>query len=147
MGQWRYRCIREMSIKFANSPPRACRSSSGHKPQHGLMTLTYQHFTAVLLLIYGDDFSIFIVRPRMIFTSTLDGGEWSCFTLRSPCSRGKNLRYPLIKRLGGPKSRSGRCREESCTNGNRTRAVQSVSLRYIDWDISAANTVIYYFLL
>jgi hypothetical protein len=28
-------------MKFANSPPCACRGSSGHKPQYGLMTLAY----------------------------------------------------------------------------------------------------------
>jgi hypothetical protein len=44
--------VRELTIKFANSPPRACRGSSGQKPQYGLMTLAYQRFTAVLLLIY-----------------------------------------------------------------------------------------------
>jgi hypothetical protein len=43
-------------MKFANSPPRACRGSSGRKPKHGLMSLAYQRFTAVLLLIYGSLF-------------------------------------------------------------------------------------------
>jgi len=38
---------------FANSPPCACRGSTGQKPYYGLMTLTYQRFTAVLLLICG----------------------------------------------------------------------------------------------
>jgi hypothetical protein len=32
----------------------ACRGSSGQKPRYGLMMLAYQHFTAVLLLIYGS---------------------------------------------------------------------------------------------
>jgi hypothetical protein len=40
-------------IKFANSPPCVCRGSSGQKSQYGLMMLAYEHFTAVLLLIYG----------------------------------------------------------------------------------------------
>ena len=44
-------------IKFANSPPCACRGSTGQKPYSGLMTLTNQRFTAVLLwLIYGSLF-------------------------------------------------------------------------------------------
>jgi len=43
------------TIKFVNSPPRACRGSTGQKPQYGLMTLTYQRFTAALL-IYGSLF-------------------------------------------------------------------------------------------
>jgi hypothetical protein len=31
-----------LTIKFANSPPCACRGSSGQKPQYGLMMLAYQ---------------------------------------------------------------------------------------------------------
>jgi hypothetical protein len=38
--------VRGLTIKFANSPPCACRGSSGQKPQYGLM----------LLLIYGNFF-------------------------------------------------------------------------------------------
>jgi hypothetical protein len=34
--------VRGMTIKFANSPPCACRGSSGQKPQYGLMTMAYQ---------------------------------------------------------------------------------------------------------
>jgi hypothetical protein len=49
-------CIRGLTVKFANSPPCACRGSIGQKPQYGLMTLAYQSFTAVLLLIYGSLF-------------------------------------------------------------------------------------------
>jgi len=47
--------LRGLTIKFANSPPCACRGSTGQKPLYGLMTLTYQRFTAVLL-IYGSLF-------------------------------------------------------------------------------------------
>ena len=36
------------TIKFANSPPCACRGSTGQKPQYGLM-MTYQCFTAVVV--------------------------------------------------------------------------------------------------
>jgi hypothetical protein len=32
-----------LSIKFAKSPPCVCHGSSGQKPQHGFMTLAYQH--------------------------------------------------------------------------------------------------------
>jgi hypothetical protein len=46
------RCLK----KFANSPQCACRSISGQKPQYDLMTLAYQRFTAVFLLIYGSLF-------------------------------------------------------------------------------------------
>jgi hypothetical protein len=45
--------VRGLTIKSGNSPPCACRASSGQKPHYGLMTLAYQRFTAVLLLIYG----------------------------------------------------------------------------------------------
>jgi len=48
--------ISDCTIKFANSPPCACRGSTGQKPLYGLMTLTYQRFTAVLLLIYDSLF-------------------------------------------------------------------------------------------
>jgi hypothetical protein len=43
--------IQGLTIKFVNLPPCACRDSSGQKSQYGLMTLAYQHFTAVLLLL------------------------------------------------------------------------------------------------
>jgi len=42
------------TIKFANSPPCACRGSTEQKPYYGLITLTYQRFTAFLLLKYGN---------------------------------------------------------------------------------------------
>jgi hypothetical protein len=48
--------FRGHTIKFAISPPCACRGSSVQKPQYGLMTLAYQRFTAVLLLIYDSLF-------------------------------------------------------------------------------------------
>ena len=54
--------IRGGAIKFANLPSCAYRGSTGRKPLYGLMTLTYQRFTAVLLLllllllIYGSLF-------------------------------------------------------------------------------------------
>jgi hypothetical protein len=43
-------------MKFTNLPLCVCHGSSVQKPQYGLMTLAYQHFTAVLLLIYGSLF-------------------------------------------------------------------------------------------
>jgi hypothetical protein len=46
-----FNSIRGLTIKFASWPPCACRGSSGQKPQYGLITLAYQRFTAVLLLI------------------------------------------------------------------------------------------------
>jgi hypothetical protein len=43
--------VRGLTIKFANLSPCASPGNSGHKRQYGLMTLAYQHFAAVLLLI------------------------------------------------------------------------------------------------
>jgi hypothetical protein len=48
--------IRGLTIKFANLPPCVCSGSSRQKPQYGLITLAYQRFTAMLLLIYGSLF-------------------------------------------------------------------------------------------
>jgi hypothetical protein len=40
-------------------------------------------------------------------TSALDGGEWSGSRPGLALPRGKDPRYPLDRRLGGPQSRSG----------------------------------------
>jgi hypothetical protein len=55
------------TIKFANSPPRACRGSSGQKPQYGLMMLAYQRFSAVLLLNYGSLFLSVVYYSLSVF--------------------------------------------------------------------------------
>jgi hypothetical protein len=59
--------IRGLTIKFANSPPCACRGSSSQKPQYGLITLAHQRFTAVLLLIYGSLFLIGVYYCQSVF--------------------------------------------------------------------------------
>jgi hypothetical protein len=55
--------------------------------------------------------------------------------------RGKSLRYPLDRRLGGPQSRSGRLREEKirhCRDSNSDPSViQPVVSRYTDYAIPA----------
>jgi hypothetical protein len=48
---WWY--VRGLTIKLLLC---ACHSSSGQKPQYGLMTLAYQRFTVLLLLICGSFF-------------------------------------------------------------------------------------------
>jgi hypothetical protein len=48
-----HRYLRCLTVKFANAPPCVCRGSGG---QNGSMTLAYQRFTAVLMLIYGSLF-------------------------------------------------------------------------------------------
>jgi hypothetical protein len=40
-------------------------------------------------------------------TSALDGGEWSASRPGRDLTRGKDPRYPLYRRLGGPQNRSG----------------------------------------
>jgi hypothetical protein len=40
-------------------------------------------------------------------TSALDGGEWSASRLGRALPPGKDPRYPLYRRLGGPQSQSG----------------------------------------
>jgi hypothetical protein len=42
-----------------------------------------------------------------ITTSALDGGEWSASRPAALYPRGKDPRYPLYRRLGGPQIRSG----------------------------------------
>jgi hypothetical protein len=51
------RSVQGMAIKFANSPPLACRDSSGQEPQYGLMTLAFQRFTAVLFFYLWQSLS------------------------------------------------------------------------------------------
>jgi hypothetical protein len=49
---------------------------------------------------------------------------------------GKDPRYPLDRKLGGPQSRSGRCEEEnnfSTPAGKRTPPVQPVAPHYTIW--------------
>jgi hypothetical protein len=55
-GMTNFRTMGGLTIKFANSPRCACRGSNGEKPQYGLMTLAYQRFTVMLLLIYDSLF-------------------------------------------------------------------------------------------
>jgi hypothetical protein len=62
------------------------------------------------------------------------------FTRRPLYSRGRSLRYPLDRRLGGPQSRSGRCGEEKILDPTGTRTptplvVQPVVSRYTDYAI------------
>jgi hypothetical protein len=63
-------------------------------------------------------------------------------------SRGKSLRYPLDRRLGGPQSRSGRSGEEKILHPTKTRnsdpsVVQPVASHYIDYDIPAHSICMY----
>jgi hypothetical protein len=46
-------------------------------------------------------------------------------------------RYPLYRRLGGPKGRSGRVRKISPPPAFDPQTVQPVASRYTDWAIAA----------
>jgi len=50
-----------------NLQPCACHGSTGQKPSYGLMTLTHQRVTAVLLLIYGSLFLSGIYHCLRVF--------------------------------------------------------------------------------
>jgi hypothetical protein len=65
-------------------------------------------------------------------TSALDGGGWS-IPRPGRFTPGKETRYPLYRRLGGPQGRSGRVREISLPPpGLDPRTVQPVASRYTD---------------
>ena len=50
-------------------------------------------------------------------------------------------RYPLYRRLGGLRGRSGRVRKISPPPGFDPRTVQPVASRYTDWAIPAATSI------
>jgi hypothetical protein len=56
--------------------------------------------------------------------------EWSASRSAALYPRGKDPRYPLYRRLGGPQSRSG---HRYCLCRDRTPVVQSVVRHYTDW--------------
>jgi hypothetical protein len=71
-----------------------------------------------------------IAPPFLI--SAQDGGEWSPSRPRHFTPRGRNPRYPLYRKVGGPQSRSGRCGVQkiscSCSESNPGRSARSLSL-------------------
>ena len=74
-------------------------------------------------------------------SSALDGGEW--LTPRpGRFTPGKETRYPLYRRLGGPQSLSGRVRKFSLVPGFDPRTVQPVTSRYTDWATSAHSQIV-----
>jgi hypothetical protein len=59
-----------------------------------------------------------------------------------------NTRYPLYRRLGGPRGRSGRVRKILLPPGFDPQTVQLVASRYTDWAIAAnfyINSSVYIF--
>jgi len=64
-------------------------------------------------------------------TAALEGGEWSAARPGRTFLPGKT-RYPFYRRLAGPQGRSGRA-ENLVPTGIRTRTVQPIVSRYIEW--------------
>ena len=64
-------------------------------------------------------------------TTALEGGKWSAARPGRTLPPGKT-RYPLYRWLAGPQGRSGRA-ENLVRTGIRSRTVQPVVSRYIDW--------------
>jgi hypothetical protein len=65
-------------------------------------------------------------RSTLSLTSVLDGGKWS--TPRPACFiPGKETRYPVYRRLGGPEGRSGRVRKILPRPGLDPRSVQPLA--------------------
>jgi hypothetical protein len=54
---------------------------------------------------------------------------------------GKETRYPLYSRLGGPQGRSGRLRKISPSPGFGPRTAQPVASRHTDYTVPAPPTV------
>jgi hypothetical protein len=76
------------------------------------------------------------IAPLFLLFSALDGGGWST-SRPGRFTPGKESRYPLYRRLGGPQGRSGRVRKISPPLGLDPRTVQPVASRYTDWAIPA----------
>ena len=75
-------------------------------------------------------------NSTLSLTSALDGGDWLM-----PCpgrfTHGKDTRYPLYKRPGGPQGRSGRVRKTSIPPGFHPWTVHPLASRYTDYSIPA----------
>jgi hypothetical protein len=69
--------------------------------------------------------------PTLSLTSALEGGGWSA-PRPGRFTPGKDTRYPLYRRLGGPQGRSGRMGKISPPPGFDPRNVQPVASRYTD---------------
>ena len=74
-------------------------------------------------------------------TAALEGGEWSAARSGRTLPPGKT-RYPFYSRLGGPQGRTGRA-ENLVPTGSRSRTVQPVVRRYIDWATRPTFIAIY----
>jgi hypothetical protein len=73
------------------------------------------------------------IEPRILDLSTTSRWVVS-FTPLSLYPRGKSLRYPLDKRLGGHKTRSGRPKEEQILNPTATRTGYAIPAEMKYWN-------------
>ena len=71
----------------------------------------------------------------------LDGGGWSMLR-PGHFTPGKETRYPLHKRLGGPQGPSGRVPKISHPPGFDLRIVQPAASSYTDYAIPARNDAV-----
>ena len=72
------------------------------------------------------------------------GARWVRWSTPRPgrFAPGKETRYPLCRRLGGPQGRSGRLQKISPQPGFDSRTVQPVASRYTDWTIPVLIIII-----
>ena len=73
-------------------------------------------------------------------TTVLEGGEGSASRPGRSLPLGET-RYPLNRRLGGPKGRSGQVRKISQPPGFDPRTVQPVAIRYTDYATRPPQTL------
>jgi hypothetical protein len=78
-------------------------------------------------------------------TAALEGCEWSAARPGRTLLPGKT-RYPFYRRLDGPQGRSGRA-ENLVPTGIRSRTVQPVVSRYIDWATRTTTYIILYHII
>jgi len=81
---------------------------------------------------HGDPEREYRYSSTLSLTSALDGWGWSV-----PLNPGKDSRYSLCRRLGGPQSRSGWVRKFSLPPAFDPRILQPVASRYTDCSIPA----------
>jgi hypothetical protein len=83
---------------------------TGNPPSSGHFVVFFESQIDIALF-HEDIWRSGCIAPPFL-TSAQGGGEWLASLPGRFTPAGKRLRYVLFRRLGGPKSRSGRCGEE-----------------------------------
>jgi hypothetical protein len=92
------------------------------------------------LIGHGDPQGAWGIYPFL--TSALYIWGWS--TPRSShCTLGKQTRYPLYRRLGGPQGRPERVRKISSPPGFDHKTVQPVTSHYTDWAMYVCGYIVH----